>query len=274
MSCAQSPSTLDSLVATAQGGDRKARDQVVARCMPLVRRLAAKFQRPDLTDDLVQAGIAGPNMTDGSSKVAGLLRAIETYQPGNGATFATWATRWVRGAMRREHARLCDETGITGRVRARMALVRRKARQLEHERNDGTRPDPVEVLIAVRAESKERLALPTVERALQPKPRGLSLDANNPDLAHGGGALFAALSDGNSEGSRIAELDQKRAAEELCTALKRMRLLRAELLRMRYGLCGYRELSLEQIGEFFGRSKFWASRECAAAADELREMLG
>ncbi len=67
------------------------RDRLCEAALPLVRRLAGSVLRRlpahFNSDDLVGDGCLG------------LLRAIDRFDPRQGATFETWATRLVRGSM-------------------------------------------------------------------------------------------------------------------------------------------------------------------------------
>lgn len=72
-------------------GDRKAKDEIIRRCLPMIRAIAQRlsiYASPshDL-DDLVSAGIVG------------LLDAIEKFNPSKGASFKTYATYRIKGAI-------------------------------------------------------------------------------------------------------------------------------------------------------------------------------
>jgi len=78
------------LIAKAQSGDRKATTELLLKYEKLCHKLARKFAftAPNHDhDDLFQEAQIG------------LLSAMETYDPGNGASFMTWAFYKVRGAV-------------------------------------------------------------------------------------------------------------------------------------------------------------------------------
>ncbi len=67
----------------------QAQERVVAACTPLVRRIAAEFAYSGVpTEDLIQVGYIG------------LLNAINGFDAGRGAKFATYAGYLVRGEIR------------------------------------------------------------------------------------------------------------------------------------------------------------------------------
>lgn len=231
---------VNALVEAAQRGDLKARDKVVAVMMPLVELLARRFDRPELQQDLVQAGIAGGE----GHIVRGLLRAIQLFTPAAGVKFSTYAGHWIRSAMRRELARLHDSTGQSHRVRERTATVRRMARKLSVEQG-GAEPTAVEVLIAVRGEKRERLTLPAVERALLPLPRAVGVEALE-NTTIGSEAAMA---------SRVDAIRQLRLIE---AEIDKLPERQARIVKRFYGL-GQNPETADEIAEAekLSRSQVW-----------------
>jgi RNA polymerase sigma factor (sigma-70 family) len=85
---AQADDESTALVARAQAGDTRAREQLIDRLLPLVSALARRFRTEGLEQaDLIQEGIVG------------LLRALERYDPARGVPFAAFATWWIRQAL-------------------------------------------------------------------------------------------------------------------------------------------------------------------------------
>jgi len=79
---------LSDLAERAVAGDGGARDRLVARCLPMVMRVARGYAGRDVElADLVQEGVLG------------LLRALERFDPSRGVPFAAYAGWWLRQAM-------------------------------------------------------------------------------------------------------------------------------------------------------------------------------
>ncbi len=79
---------LSDLAARADAGDGGARDRLLARCLPMVMRVARGYSGRDVElADLVQEGVLG------------LLRALERFDPDRGVPFAAYAGWWLRQAM-------------------------------------------------------------------------------------------------------------------------------------------------------------------------------
>src|SRR5205823_11446175 len=96
---------LDALAVRAQGGDLKAREELVVRALPLVARQAKRYAGRDLDiGDLVQEGVIG------------LLRALERYDPQRGVPFAAYAGWWMRQAMQQAVAEQSRAVRLPTRV--------------------------------------------------------------------------------------------------------------------------------------------------------------
>src|SRR3954471_925077 len=73
-----------------QDGDEAAREQLVARCLPLARSLARRYDRSsEPYEDLLQVASLG------------LLKALDRFDPERGPSFASFAIPTVLGEMRR-----------------------------------------------------------------------------------------------------------------------------------------------------------------------------
>ncbi len=71
-------------------GDRTAQAELVARFLPLARRLAGRYKsRHELTEDLVQVASLG------------LLGAIDRFDPGRGVAFTSFAVPTILGELKR-----------------------------------------------------------------------------------------------------------------------------------------------------------------------------
>ena len=73
-----------------KSSDRGARDELVARYMPLARRLAARYRRSyEPVDDLVQVASLG------------LVNAIDRFDPARGTAFVAFAVPTIVGELKR-----------------------------------------------------------------------------------------------------------------------------------------------------------------------------
>ena len=72
-----------------QEGDPRARDELVARFLPLARKLARRYVGREPFDDLLQVASVG------------LLKAIERFDPGRGIAFSSFAVPTILGELKR-----------------------------------------------------------------------------------------------------------------------------------------------------------------------------
>jgi RNA polymerase sigma-B factor len=80
----------DELFRAFQHGDRRARDELVERFMPFVRKMALRYNYTnEPLDDLVQVACLG------------LLKAIERFDPNRGYRFASFAAPTILGELKR-----------------------------------------------------------------------------------------------------------------------------------------------------------------------------
>jgi RNA polymerase sigma factor (sigma-70 family) len=107
----------------AQAGDVAARNRLVVATMGLVWVIAKYYGKRNRSprvdiEDLVQAGVTGT------------IRAIETFDATRGASFATYASNWIRARIASEVGRNQHHTNVPSSV----YYAFRKACRLESER--------------------------------------------------------------------------------------------------------------------------------------------
>ncbi|MCC6483363.1 MAG: hypothetical protein IT209_00825 [Armatimonadetes bacterium] len=78
----------DSVVLRAREGDGRAGDALLREALPLVQSIATRLRcRPESRDDLVGAGLVG------------VAKALQRFETGRGACFATYAYKCASGEM-------------------------------------------------------------------------------------------------------------------------------------------------------------------------------
>ena len=86
----RAPATRELLVRARQAGDAQAREQLVARYLPLARQLARRYQRADEPlDDLIQVASLG------------LLKAVDRFDTSREVAFSSYAVPTIVGELKR-----------------------------------------------------------------------------------------------------------------------------------------------------------------------------
>jgi RNA polymerase sigma-B factor len=226
--------------------DRRARDELIERFLPLARKLAARYMRPgEPVDDLVQVASVG------------LVNAVDRFDPDRGFAFSSFAVPTIVGELKR-HFR---DHGWALHV-ARGARERAQA--------------IAEAQAAIRAE---------VGRAPSVGELAQYLELSTEDVADGLQTLAArdpvsldapiAVDDGSpvSRADSIGHLDGRlRLTDERLTLLDaagRLPKREREVLYLRFGA----DLTQTEIAERVGVSQMQVSRLLRRSLARMREQL-
>ena len=149
------------LVRRSRAGDRRAREEMILRYLPLAARLALGYRRgTDPAEDLVQVAAVG------------LVKAVDRWNPDRGVPFSAFAAPTIQGELRRHFRdktwgvrppRRLQELSATVE-RARDAMQRATGREptvaLIAERMGRTRKEVEEGLLASAARALHSLEAP------------------------------------------------------------------------------------------------------------------
>jgi RNA polymerase sigma-B factor len=202
--------------------------------MPMLTRLARRFEGRAQREDLEQAGVVG------------VLSAIPGYDPRRGTAFATYATPFAVGemlAVMRGSAPV--HVSRAGRDLAAAVETAADAAALAQ----GRPPSPAEIAAEAGLDEEEVVTGLAARRALAPSVPDTAIDE-----AAGSEDALQALEDRLDIGHVLGELDARSQA----------------ILVMRFGL----ELSQAEIGERLGISQMHVSRLLRAALAELDGRMG
>ena len=213
----------EALAKLALEGDVAVRERLVETNLGLVAVIAATYEgRGLLILDLVSAG----NM--------GLLRAVETFDPGQGQPFVQYVQGWIHRAISEELANMNITPRIPTELLKRINAVHRCMKMLKEEL--GREPDVEEIAQAMDLTEEQIRA--SIHLGEQP----LSLD------------VPISLEDDTPLGDQIPsplpmppEVAQK--VEEL---LERMTPREAEVIRMRFGMDDGHTHTLDEVAAAFG----------------------
>jgi RNA polymerase sigma factor (sigma-70 family) len=242
------------LVARAQAGDPRARAELVDACLPLVASVARAYRAAPGIErlELLQEGVAG------------LLRALERFDPALGTPFRAYAAWWVRQAMQQLVAELTRPVVLSDRALRRLSALRdaHRAHVAEHRRE----PSAAELAAATGLEPGQVEDLLAAERA----PRSLDEPLGGSDGAVG--VLGELLADPLADDAYERVVDHA-AAAGLGALLGGLSDRERAVVAARHGLDGP-ERSLRELAAELGVSAERVRQVEGRALGKLRAAAG
>ena len=213
----------------AKKGDKAARDKMINANLRFVVRVAKKYENHgvDLTDLISEGNI-------------GLINAIEKFEPSRGYHFISYAVWWINQSILK---------ALSEKSRAiRLPLNRaNELVRIEYASNliNGTLTDSEEV-----EQIAEMLNMPQskVRELLAISNGTVSLDAKASSSENDNSVLGDYFEDETYTRPEEATV-QSALQNDMNNLLKTLRPNEEKVIRLRYGLGGYKPMSLQEIGE-------------------------
>jgi RNA polymerase sigma-B factor len=225
------------------GEDPRARELLIARYLPLARRLARRYQHTDEPlDDLVQVASIG------------LVKAVDRFDSSREVMFSSYAVPTILGELKR-HFR--DRTWSVRVPRDLQELALRVDQTLTRL-SAGRRKAPTVAEIAVAVGVSEEQVLDAMEA--MGAYRATSLDAPRSAREDEPESMADSL------GSADAGFDRAEARAELAPLFSRISERERVVLELRFG----EDLTQAEIGERIGVSQMQVSRLIRQALARLR----
>jgi RNA polymerase primary sigma factor len=212
-------------------GDKAARERMITANLRLVVKLATDYANLGLPLlDLVSEGNIG------------LMKAVERFDPQKGGKLSTYAAWWIKQSIKRALANQGRTIRVPVHQIEKIAKVRRLIERLTAEL--GREPTDEELADEVGLSGPQVSALKS--SGIQPT----SLDA--PIGKDDGETLFGDMLSDEVAEDPLEYLEGKDARAMLGGVLKVLTARERDIIKLRYGLGGGRERTLEEIGTKLG----------------------
>ncbi len=230
-----------------------ARDHMIRSNLRLVVNIAKRFSNRGLPlQDLIEEGNLG------------LLRAVEAFDPDQGARFSTYASWWIKQSIKRALINAVQPIHIPAYMVELIARWKKAFRDLEDEL--GRSPSTQELAAAMELTPKKVRIVRKAVRAFQ-RPAQSSSAADREGVA-----LAELLTDTKTPApeEQVLNNDDLETIQQLLDMIDERE---ATILRLRFGLDGQEPLTLKEVGHKIGLTRERVRQIEIEALQKLNERL-
>jgi RNA polymerase primary sigma factor len=211
-------------------GDRAARDHMIKANLRLVVKIAHDYKDFGLPLlDLISEGNIG------------LIKAVERFDPRKGGKLSTYAAWWIKQSIKRALANQSKTIRLPVHLVDKISKLRRAAMALAED--FGREPTDEEIAMELDIPVNKVAHLKSVSI------RPTSLDA--PIGEDGDSATFGEIIGDENAATPYENVRERNLKSDLNHMIDSLDRREADILRMRFGLDGHDELTLEEVGKKF-----------------------
>ncbi len=234
-------------------GDKKAREHMIKANLRFVVKIAHDYEGSGLPLlDLINEGNIG------------LMKAVERFNPAKGAKLSTYAAWWIKQSIKRALSNQSKTIRLPVHVAEKLGKIRKTINILQ----DLFGREPTDEEIA------EELGVPAVNisKIRTASLPLVSLDQEMGSEGEGNNTFAETIGDPNAETAFETLLGKTNVAliQELVRQLNQREI---EVIRRRFGLNGYKEETLDEIGKRFGVTRERIRQIQNIVLAKMRQML-
>jgi RNA polymerase primary sigma factor len=239
------------LAARIKRGDAKARERMIRANLRLVVKIAREYEGYGLPLlDLINEGNIG------------LMRAVEKFDPAKGGKLSTYSSWWIKQSIRRGIANQAKTVRLPIHMLDKIAKVRRTVAKLTEALGQEPTDEEVAVELGITPKRAGMLRSAGVRTSSIDAPIGDDDSSRMGDI----------IADERAE-NPYEQLEQKTMLDLLGELVDHLPEREYSILRLRFGLDGGPERSLEDIGKEFGVTRERIRQLQNLALSKLRRMI-
>lgn len=234
-----------------QKGDEEARKEMIECNLRLVVKIARHYLNRGLAFlDLIEEGNLG------------LMTAVGKFDPDRGFRFSTYATWWIRQTIERAIMNQSRTVRLPIHIIKELNIYLRAAKKLTQDLDHEASPEEVAELIDKPIDD--------IRRVMSLAPDSTSIDA---PLSHEGKKSLAEIlpDENNLDPARLIQASD--LEDKLEIWLSKLDDRHREVIMRRYGLCGHKVGTLEQVGLSVGLTRERVRQIQQEALLKLRGLL-
>jgi len=239
----------------ARAGDLEGRRMMIVSNLRLVVNFAKRYVNRGLPLlDLIEEGNLG------------LMHAVEKFDPERGFRFSTYATWWIRQSIERAIMNQRHAVRLPVHINKEINTCNRAARKLRSR--GGYEVSAVEIA--------DYLDKPVehVRKMLQLDARTASSTITDVDGGERSALEVLEVLPDNQDTNPEKQLQSEDELSSLEYCVSKLREKERQVVMHRFGLNGYKALTLEEVGDILGVTRERVRQIQVSAIEQLRAMLG
>jgi RNA polymerase primary sigma factor len=242
----------NALAARIHAGDEAAREHMIRANLRLVVKIAREYEGFGLPLlDLINEG----NM--------GLMKAVERFDPAKGGKLSTYASWWIKQSIRRGIANQAKTIRLPIHAIDKLSKAQRVANEMREALGREPEPEELAEALGVKTSRLNEIRTAALRPASLDAPMGNDEDSN----------VLAEVVKDESARTPYEVLEEKTLLGMLGHLVEKLGPREKKIIRMRFGLDGRGEKTLEEIGAQFGLTRERIRQLQNEALARLRELI-